>query len=372
MPPWKPSDGPAFHNERKLTDKEIETLAKWADGGTPEGNAKDAPPPKEFPQGWQLGKPDLVLEAPADVVIGPSGRDMFRCLVLPTNLDEDKYVVALEVRPGNPRVVHHTLNFVDTTGAGRKLEQQEKDRKKKDDEQDSGPGYSVAMGTGFTPQLTLGGWAPGQMPRYLPKGAGYVLPKGADVVMQVHYHRNGRQEKDRVQLGLYFAKEPVEKRFQNMVIAGGPRGPLGPLGLKIPADDPNYPVTGGIKLGQDAVLHSVMPHMHLLGKTIKVTLTPPEGKPYSLVAIKDWDYNWQETYFFKEPIAAKAGTIIEVDAWYDNSDKNPNNPNNPPKAVFFGEQTTNEMCFVFLGCTADRPVRGTYKQGVRVSDEKKP
>jgi hypothetical protein len=284
-------------------------------------------------------------------------------------------------------VVHHTLQYLDTTGTGRKFEQKEKDRTKEPNEQDKGPGYSSSMGPGFTPQGTLGGWAPGQMARYLPKGTGYLLPKGADIIMQVHYHRDGRVEKDKVQLGLYLAKEPIEKRFQNMVIAGGPRGPLGPFGLTIPKDDPNFLVTGGIKVEQDCVLHSVMPHMHLLGRTIKVTLTsPPErdppagasgplpnGKAQTLVAIKDWDYAWQETYFFKEPIAVKTGTIIEVDAYYDNSAKNPNNPNNPPKPVYFGEQTTNEMCFVFLGCTADQPMRGKYKQGVRVNeDNKKP
>ena len=119
MPPWKPTEGPRFRDERKLTDAELATIAAWVDGGTPEGDPKDAPPPRQFTTGWQLGKPDLVLEVPADFQVGASGNDLFRCFVLPTNLPEDRDVVAVEVRPGNPRVVHHALLFIDGTGQGR-------------------------------------------------------------------------------------------------------------------------------------------------------------------------------------------------------------------------------------------------------------
>src|SRR5262249_45023606 len=128
MPPWKPVAGPDFHNQRKLTDKELATLAVWVDSGTPAGDAKDAPPPRTFLEGWQLGTPDLVLTVPDDFQVGPTGNDLFRCFVLPTNLMEDKYVAAVEIRPGNRRILHHTLLFVDRTGQGRKLEQRAKDR----------------------------------------------------------------------------------------------------------------------------------------------------------------------------------------------------------------------------------------------------
>jgi hypothetical protein len=203
------------------------------------------------------------------------------------------------------------------------------------------------MGVGFVPQGGLSGWAPGQMPRFLPEDTGIFLPKGADVVVQMHYHRNGRVEKDRLRIGLYFAKKPVSQRFIGRTVI---RGNF----FIIPANEEHFRVTGALQpIKQDILLHSVMPHMHLLGKEIKVTVTPPDGKPFTLVAIKEWDYNWQETYFLKEPIALKAGTKFEVEAYYDNSAKNPNNPFNPPRAVPFGEQTDNEMCFVFLGATPD-------------------
>jgi hypothetical protein len=356
MPPWKPVEGLPFTHERKLTDKEIATLAAWADANCPQGDPKDAPPPAKFAQGWQLGPPDLVLTVPGEFTVGPSGTDLFRCFVLPTGLTEDKYVVAFEVRPGNPRVVHHTLNFVDTAGRARALEEQQREKDQDaTDLQDFGPGYSVKMGVGFPRPMNISGWAPGQMPRYLPDGIGYSLPKNSDIVIQTHYHRTGRVEKDRTQLGLYFAKKPVERTIQPLVIGPKLRTPLDFLLFHIPAGNNHYVIKGQIWADDDCTVYSVMPHMHLLGREIKVTMTPPDGPTTTLVAIKDWDYNWQETYFFKEPIRVKAGTRFDLEGVYDNSRNNPNNPFDPPRAVRFGEQTTNEMCFGFLQATGDKP-----------------
>lgn len=348
MPPWKPVEGAAFHNERRLSDREITTLAAWADNGTPAGDPADAPKAREFADGWQLGTPDLVLDMPEEFHLGASGRDHFRCYVMKTNESEDKFVTAIEVRPGNRRVVHHALLFVDTTGSGRKLEEREKDRKK-DGDKDHGPGYSSSMGVGFRPTGGMGGWAPGQMSRHLPEGTAYFLPKGADVVVQLHYHRDGREENDRTKVGLYFSKTPVTRRFQSVVIPG--------RFLMIPAGNEKFTVRGSVLVQQDCDLHSVMPHMHMLGKEVTVTMHPPEGEARTLVSIKDWDYNWQETYFLKESIKVKAGTRFEIKGVYDNSDKNPNNPNKPPRMVWAGEQTDNEMLFGFLGATSDKPGR---------------
>jgi peroxiredoxin len=356
MPPWKIAEGVAFRNERTMTDKEISTLAAWVDGGTPEGNPSDAPPPREFVTGWRLGQPDLVLSTKADFVVGPGGPDVFRCFVLPTDLPEDKFVIAYEVKPGNPRVVHHTLNFIDMDGEGRALEksaQAREKRTKKPGDYDTGPGYSFAMGVGFAPRGGLGGWAPGQVPQNMPKGYGFQLPKKADLVVQVHYHRDGRVERDRLQIGLYFAKKSAGmKAYKTGMIAG--------RFLAIPPNDAHYKVLGSTTVKYDCVLHSIMPHMHLLGKKIKVTMKPPEGKKQTLLEIDSWDYNWQETYFLKQPQHLDVGTVLALEAVYDNSEDNPNNPNNPPRLVTFGEQTTNEMCFVFLGSTSDGPGRSPF------------
>src|SRR5262249_20363132 len=266
MPPWKPVDcNGLFQNERQLSDVDIATLARWVDQGMAEGNPKDAPPPRQFVDGWQLGEPDLVLEAEDAVTIGPAGRDAFRVLVFPTHLDEDKFVTAIEVRPSNKRVVHHTVNVVDTTGQARKLFDAEKEREKKADEQDFGPGYPVTMGFGFLPippRVTgLGGWAPGLLLRHLPDGVGYPLPKGSDVVVQVHYHRTGKIEQDRTRIGLHLAKKPVRHRNQPVIIAG--------RFWSIPAGNDHFEVRGQTKVDQEITLLTVMPHMHLLGRDIK-------------------------------------------------------------------------------------------------------
>jgi peroxiredoxin/mono/diheme cytochrome c family protein len=360
MPPWKAVDGPAFYNDRRLAREDIATLAAWVDGGTPEGDPHDAPAPRKFADGWQLGTPDLILSAESDFTLGPTGIDLFRCFVLPTHLTDDKYVAALEVRPSNPRIVHHTLQFIDTAGRGRTQEKRQQDRQEPvadahatDTTFDRGPGYTSAMGAGLGFQRDLGGWAPGQMPRYLPDNAGFLLPKGSDIVMQVHYHRNGRIEKDRTQIGLYFAKNAVSQPWRAGML---PKAELVRMLLwRIPANAEHHLYQGDRWAGADFTLHTVMPHMHMVGKEIKVTMTPPGGQPATLIAIKEWDYNWQETYILKEPIHVKEGTRFHVDAYYDNSSKNPNNPFQPPRDIHFGEQTFNEMCFVFLGGTAGTP-----------------
>jgi hypothetical protein len=354
MPPWKPVGGVEFANARGLTLREMDTLAAWEKGGCPEGDPKDAPAALKFADGWRLGEPDLVLEVPEDFHVGAAGKDEFRCFVLPAGLKEDKYVVAYEVKPGNASVVHHTLNYFDTTGKARKLEEKEKARAKGKDEQDRGPGYSVAMGIGFLPLGSgprpgippvgsLGGWAPGQLGTKIPDGSGILLPKESDIILQVHYHRTGKPEKDRTKLGLYFAKKPVEKPWNTLVITG-----MTPLSF-IPAGDAKHTEKGSGWLTADATIYSVMPHMHLLGKSVKITMTPPGGDPKVLIDIASWDYNWQESYWLAKPIAVKAGTRFDIEAVFDNSAKNPNNPSIPPKLVTFGEQTTNEMLFGFIG-----------------------
>lgn len=377
MPPWKPAPGAhPFSGERRLTDKELDVLAKWVDAGAPAGDPREAPQPKKFEDGWYFGKPDLIVAPQEDFVLGASGKDHFRVYVLPTGLTEDKFVTALEVRPGNPRVVHHTLNFFDTTGAARARESAEREKLKLHPPVpaavDVGPGYASGMGLGFQikpqdllsgkpPIGALAGWAPGILPKELPDGTGYFLPKGSDLVIQMHYHRNGRVERDRTQIGLYFAKKPVDKPMTGLVIPGRfkiddkAKGPFARMGY-IPAGAENFAARGAIVTMEDCVVHAVTPHMHLLGKSVKITMTPPDGSPEVLINIPDWDYNWQETYFLKKSIAVKSGTRFDIEAVFDNSAKNPNNPSSPPVDVPFGEQTTNEMLFGFLAATKDRSV----------------
>lgn len=357
MPPWPAASGVPMRGERKLTAAEIATLAAWVDADTPEGDPKDAPKAPEFgSDGWRHGKPDLILSAGEDFRLGGAGNDLFRVFVVPTKLTENKWVIGYDVKPGNPRIVHHTLHYFDTTGAGRELEQKQRAKDKERILLDGGPGYTVGMGVGFVPPANkqgetpkfggIGGWAPGQMPQFVPQGAGWLLPADADFLIQTHYHRNGQFATDRTQVGLYFAKGPVDQPWQTLIINGLKAWE------KIPAGAASHPARGAIYLHTDAVLHNVLPHMHLLGKSVSVIMTPPGGKPVTLIEIPAWDYRWQETYWFKEPIHAKAGTKLEVKAIYDNSAENPNNPTKPPRNVSYGEETTDEMLFVFFGATS--------------------
>ena len=199
MPPWKAEPGfGEFHDERRLSDADIQTIAHWAESGSPEGDSKDLQPVPRFPEGWQLGTPDLVLRISEPFHVPADGRDIYRCFVIPIPIDSDKTVAAVEFRPGNRKVVHHALLFLDSSGAGRKK-----------DEADPGPGYASFGGPGILPTGGLGGWAPGAMPRSLPEGMGKLLRKGSDLVLQIHYHPDGKPETDHSSVGIYFTKKPA-------------------------------------------------------------------------------------------------------------------------------------------------------------------
>ena len=223
----------------------------------------------------------------------------------------------------------------DTTGAAREL-----------DAKDPGPGYTSFGGVGFKSGGMIGGWAPGNYPTHLPDGVGRFVPKGADLVMQVHYHRSGKPETDRTKIGLYFAKGPVDKRLRARMVLK--------FLLRIPPGDTNYVVHSSIVLDNDITAYRVTPHMHLLGKEMQVTAILPDETVVPLVHVKNWDFNWQTSYEFAKPIQLPAGTKVTLEAHYDNSAMNPLNPHNPPEVVHWGEQTTEEMCIAFLNFTLDK------------------
>lgn len=336
MPPWKAEEGfGEFSNDRHLETNQIVLIRKWVDAGAPEGSAADFPPVPKFTEGWTLGEPDVVLEPDEDYTLAAEGPDIYRCFVVPTKLTEDHYISAIEVRPGNRKVVHHVIVHFDTTGKAREL-----------DAADPGPGYTAFGGIGFRSGGSLGGWAPGNYPNRLPDGIGKLLPKNADLVLQVHYHRSGKVEKDRTKVALYFARGAVDKKLRTL--------PLMKIPLHIPAGDSNYVVHASIPVRFNVTVYRVMPHMHLLGQEMKVTATLPDGTLVPLVHVQNWDFNWQTSYDFKTPIHLPRGSRVDMEARFDNSSRNPINPNNPPRLVTWGEQTTDEMCIAFLSFTLDR------------------
>ena len=334
MPPWKPVPGvgPKFKHDKSLSKEEIATLAAWAEGDAPLGNLADMPPAPKYSDDWAFGTPDLIIDLGEDYPVPAEGADVYRCFVIPTNLPKDVYIEAIDYRPGNRKVVHHILSYVDTSGQARKR-----------DAADPGPGYTCFSGPEVEIHGDLGGWAPGNEPSVLPEGVGRSLPKGADVIMQVHYHPNGKPETDRSRIGLYFAKKPVKQTLHwNFALDPG---------LELKPGESNHEAKAYWKTPVDLMAYAVTPHMHLLGKNMTISITYPDGRAEDLVKIGDWDFNWQNTYYFEKALELPKGTILSVVAHYDNSESNPRNPNHPPKLVKWGEATTDEMCIGFLAVT---------------------
>jgi hypothetical protein len=346
MPPWKPVKGHGeFLDESRLSLRDIKILARWADAGAPEGSEDDKVTAPKFSRGWQLEKPDLVLKMKEAYTVRAEGQDDFRCFVIPTGLLEDKHVVAMEYRPGNAAVVHHAILFLDDHKRGRKLAAR-----------DPKPGYGVFGGIGFPPSGALGGYSPGARPAFLPDGVARILKKGTDIILQVHYHPTGKVETDLGTIGLHFARKPVKKIMQGML--------MGSFNLDIAPGAKNYQRHVELTLPVPVNLLGVTPHMHYLGKEMKIVATTPGGKKIPIIWIREWDFRWQGQYLYRKPVRLPAGTRIVVDAAYDNSTENPANPSSPPKRVTYGDGSTNEMCFAFFQLTTDKP---EHMQGVRAA-----
>ncbi|MBM3725435.1 MAG: ascorbate-dependent monooxygenase [Acidobacteria bacterium] len=346
MPPWKPVHGfNEFRDSYGLTADEKQQLLDWAGAGAPKGNDADLPEPPQEKGEWLLGKPDLELKMP-EPFTAVRGRDIYRCFVLPTGLDADKFISAIDILPGSRQVVHHVIVYLDTTGESEKL-----------DARDEGPGYNCYGGPGFriateTAQLlslniTLGGWAPGTRARHLPEGIGMYLDKRARVVLQVHYYTTRGAREDQTRVGLYFNAKPPEKRLIYV--------PLVDEKLRIPAGDANYTNAFSELVPPlfDLKVVNVFPHMHLIGREIKVE-AEASGETKPIIYINKWDFNWQGPYTLVDPLSVPGMGRIKVSCTYDNSSGNPRNPNNPVKEVRWGEGTEDEMCVAFVGVTFDR------------------
>jgi hypothetical protein len=331
MPPWKAAPGfGEFANDFSLSATEIELIARWVEQGAPAGDLNHVPPHPRFRDDWAFGEPDLVIEMPEPYVVGPEGEDDYRHFVIPYEFSEDRFVEAVDVRPGNRNTVHHVLLYGDASGKAREL-----------DAADPGPGYSRFGGVGFEPVAMLGGWAPGNRPLRTPPNSGAWLPRNGDLVMQVHYYRTGTEERDLTRVGIYFSKSPRPAVARSGAVIN--------TDFELPPGEKSYRVVGVQELKEDVYLFSVTPHMHLLGRTMEVTAHRPDGQVLPLVRIDDWDFNWQTTYHFRELQRLPAGTRLEMLATFDNSADNPHNPHDPPQPVRWGEKTTDEMCICFLG-----------------------
>jgi hypothetical protein len=336
MPPWF-ADNSVRHylNDRSLSQAEITTIVSWVDSGTPSGDAKDAPPPREFVEGWNMGQPDLVLEMPNAFSVPATGQLEYQYVILPTGLTEDKWVVAAEVRPGDRSVMHHVITSI-----------REPDSTWMRDKQ---PGVAFVPPRGRNNgQLTggLAGYVPGQVIRPVGEGPhrATLLKAGSDIVFQLHYTPNGEGTTDKTKIGLIFAKEPPNERLMG--------GNSARLMLAIPPGDPNFEQHAISTVPYDCELVSMMPHAHLRGKAFEYKITRPDGSSEVVLRVPKYDFHWQLTYWLENPVHLPKGSKVELTAWYDNSPNNPNNPD-PTKEVHWGEQTADEMMMGYFNYVVD-------------------
>src|SRR5438034_6487408 len=336
MPPWKPVDSHGvFQGERSLTDQEIQTISQWVNDGGEEGAASDLREPLKFPETCSGGSPDAVLQPATSYALQTGSAAVYRCFPMSVDSTSDVYVRGYEVLPGNRAIVHHVLLFIDEFNQSASLERGD------------GPGYSCFGGAGFLLGLGgLGGWVPGSSPQMFPLGTGVRIPKGARIVMQVHYSlvdfartSSAQPDPDLTRLAIYTSPVALEQITFLPIV-----NPL----FSIPPGESHYQVKAILPISRTVEMIAIAPHMHVLGREATIEARFPNGDRRQLIRIDDWDFHWQGNYIYRDPITLPAGTILEMTAYYDNSLNNPKNPSNPPVTVRWGERTTDEMCLTFI------------------------
>jgi hypothetical protein len=331
MPPWKPVRGHGeFLGARQLSVEEIGLFAKWVEHGLVEGDPSDRPPQPEFTDGWQLGEPDLVLTMEEPFEVPADGPDVYRNFVMPLELPPGKFIRAAEYRASNRPVVHHAALSVDESGS----------RARKLDEADPGIGYTDINLPGRLFPGSMAAWTPGREAIGLPEGFSMPWPQGADLVLQLHLSPTGKPEKEQSSIGIYLTAEPPERSMVDLLLID--------RNIDIPPGESEYRTRDAFTLPIDAEGFGIFPHMHLIGKDIRVTAKRPDGKETSLLWINDWDFNWQNYYQYAAPVRLPKGTQVTMECVHDNSAANPKNPNDPPKQVKWGFQTSNEMSAAIL------------------------
>ncbi|WP_165074688.1 redoxin domain-containing protein [Paludisphaera rhizosphaerae] len=314
MPPWhaSPEHG-KFANDARLTAEEKQAIRDWVAAGSPEGDPADLPPPATFVEGWRIPKPDLVLEMPREVEIPAEGSMPYELVEIDPKLSHDVWVRASQVRPRNTSVVHHVVAYVMPPGVS------------KIDEE----------GGDF-----LAAYAPGMPPRILADGMAKRIPAGSRIMLQLHYTTRGTKQVDRSGIGLVFA-DPTTVRKELM------SGMALDFRFQIPPGTRDYVSRGEFRFSQPSMLISLMPHMHLRGKSMRFVVDYPDGRRETVLDVPRYEFDWQNLYVLAEPKPMPEGTILRTEAHFDNSDENPNNPD-PKRAVTFGEQTWDEMHIGYL------------------------
>jgi hypothetical protein len=352
MPPWKPDPGYGeFLQERRLSTRELATLLAWIDGDAAQGEPADLPPTPTFPEGWQLGEPDRVVEMTVPFELPAAGADVFRNFVIPTAEESARWVRGVEFRPSNRRVVHHANLWTDSTDSSRRL-----------DAEDELPGFEGMAGEEAAGTGQLVGWHPGRQPYLDPPEVAWKLEAGADLLLLAHLLPTGKPESIAFTIGLHYGDRPPTRHSSVLRLSSKV--------IDLPAGARNVEFEDHFELPIDVTLYSLRPHAHFLGTDLRAWATLPDGTQRWLIRISDWDFNWQDEYRCAEPIPLPRGTRISMRYAYDNSEHNVRNPSHPPRHVRWGPRTTDEMGVLFAHVLVEDPDDVPILEAARVKHER--
>ncbi|HTQ60783.1 MAG TPA: tetratricopeptide repeat protein [Candidatus Solibacter sp.] len=354
MPPWLPDPGePKFAGELRLTDDQIATIQKWVDQGEVQGNPADLPPQPKFVVGWELGRPDVIVKAEKPYHLVASGTDQYWNFVFRTPVHRTRWLKAIEIRPGDKRLVHHANVIVDRDQSGRRMEKE------------PGAGFGgmelIISSETFDPDSHFLFWKPGSPPYVEPDGMALRLDKTTDLILNTHLQPSGKPEIIQPTLGLYFTDKPATKH-PILIQLDNDRM------LNIPAGDKNFLVTDDFTLPVDVSALAIYPHAHYLGKDLLAYATLPDGTRKTLIHISNWDLNWQAVYHYAQPIDLPAGTKISMRFTYDNSADNIRNPNDPPIRVMGGNRAVDEMAHLWLQVLPNESADATADPRVAIEE----
>ena len=346
MPPWLPEPGEwRFNDDLHLSSGEIALFQKWIEAGMPEGAASDLPAPPKFNTGWQLGQPDLIIRADSSFEVPATGSDVYWNFIFRVPLEKTHYVKAIEIRPGERRLVHHANLIVDRSQSARRQEKSP----------GSGfPGMELQIESeSFDPDGHFFFWKPGTILEPEPPGMALRLDAGNDLVLNTHLQPSGKPEKVQPAIGIYFTDEPATKFPLLLQLENDGK-------LDIPAGDENFIVTDEFTLPEPVSLLAIYPHAHYLGRDLLAQAKFPNGQTKTLLHISRWDLNWQAVFTYSNPISLPAGTIVSMRYRYDNSDKNLANPNTPPRRVVAGNRASDEMAHLWLQVLPQSPATQSH------------
>jgi hypothetical protein len=353
MPPWNadPKYG-HFTNDRSLKQSEIDTLTKWVDAGAPEGDPKDAPPARQWASaGWEV-EPDIILDGP-DFEVPATGVVDWFWVAIPSHFTQDTWITSIQFQPVDAAVVHHIgITFVPHT-PDVKYNEPIWDRVQRDADLITIPGQPFQQNV--VNRLALGGreqdtYVPGHtISDYRPYNAARLIPANTDIYLNLHYTPNGSPIRTHVKVGFTIAKEPPKHQVLMVMVSS----PTDREHFRIPANDGNWAAPAGeATFARDVEIISMMPHMHVRGKSMTYTLTYPDGKVEKLLDVPHYDFNWQLKY--DTSVKVPKGSKLRVEAHYDNSANNKYNPN-PNRDVYYGEQTWEEMMIGYVSVLVDDP-----------------